>query len=83
LILFISLPVEPNFAHDFENVECEADNFDFALGARGLHAVRRRVEWLERQTVLPPDLFNRFAGEMFWRSQDAVVRNVPAIQLVR
>ena len=71
---------EPPFAHDFENVEYQADDFDEALGTRGLHTVRRRVEWVERQTVLPPELFARFAGDMFWRTANAVARNVPVIQ---
>jgi sulfotransferase len=72
---------EPLFEHDFENVEYDdADVFDAALGARGLHAIRRKVEWLDRQTVLPPGLFERFAGDMFWRTSEANVRNVPRIQ---
>jgi sulfotransferase len=71
---------EPPFAHDFENVEYQADDFDLALGARGLHTVRRRVEWIERRTVLPPELFDRFGGDMFWRTPDAAARNVPVIQ---
>ena len=73
---------EPYFAHDFENVEYQADDFDLALGARGLHTVRRRVEWVERQSVLPPGLFERFAGDMFWRLPEASLRNVPIIRCV-
>ena len=68
--------------HDFENVEYQADDFDLALGARGLHTVRRRVEWSERQTVLPPELFARFSGDMVWRTPDAAARNVATIQVV-
>jgi len=71
---------EADFAHDFENVEYQADDFDLALGARGLHAVRRRVEWVERQSVLPPALFERFAGDMFWRAPEANLRGVPIIR---
>jgi sulfotransferase len=71
---------EPHFNHDFENVEYDADNFDLALGARGLHTVRRKVEWTERETVLPPELFNRFSNDMFWRAPHAIARNVPIIQ---
>jgi sulfotransferase len=70
---------EPYFEHDFENVEYQADDFDLALGARGLHTVRRRVEWVERQSVLPPGLFERFAGDMFWRVPEANLRAVPII----
>jgi sulfotransferase len=70
---------EPYFEHDFGNVEYQADDFDLALGARGLHTVRRRVEWVERQSVLPPGLFERFAGDMFWRVPEANLRAVPII----
>ena len=68
------------FEHDFENVEYQADDFDLALGARGLHMVRRKVEWIERRSVLPPELFDRFSGDMFWRTPDAAAHNVPVIQ---
>ena len=70
---------EPEFAHDFENVEYQAEDFDLALGTRGLHTVRRRVEWVERETVLPPELFDRYRNDMFWRQPNANVRGVPVI----
>jgi sulfotransferase len=70
---------EPYFPHDFENVEYEAEEFDLALGTRGLHSVRRRVAWIERPTVLPPELFARFENDAFWRHPDAVARGVPII----
>lgn len=73
---------EPDFEHDFENVEYQADDFDLALGSRGLHTVRRRVEWAERQSVLPPGLFDRFAGDMFWRLPEANIRDVPIIHYI-
>lgn len=71
---------EPFFEHDFENVEYAADDFDVALGTRGLHTVRRRVEWVERPTVLPPDVFARFANDMFWRQPDADLRGAAIIR---
>ena len=73
---------QPHFDHDFENVDYQADDFDLALGARGLHTVRRRVEWLERRTILPPALFDRFAGDMFWRDPEANIQGVPIIRFV-
>jgi sulfotransferase len=72
---------EPFFEHDFDNVEYQAEDFDLALGARGLHTVRRKVEWVDRRTVLPPGLFERFANDMFWRSPEANIRDVPMIAL--
>jgi sulfotransferase len=72
---------EPLFPHDFDNVDYEADEFDLALGAPGLHAIRRKVDWIERQTVLPPELFRRFDGDMFWRYPDANVRGATIIHI--
>lgn len=60
---------QPYFDHDFNNVVYTADSFDLQLGARGLHTIRRKVEWIERPTILPPDVFNRFQNDMFWRSK--------------
>ena len=62
---------EPWFDHDFDNVEYDADEFDLALGAPGLHTIRRKVEFIPRQTVLPPQLFHRFDNDMFWRDPAA------------
>jgi len=70
---------EPWFDHDFDHVDYEADTFDLALGMPGLHRVRRKVEWVERQTVLPPELFDRFLNDAFWRVPDINVRGVATI----
>ncbi len=75
-----SLLGEPVFDHDFENVDYDAEFFDMALGTPGLHRVRRKVEWMERETVLPPDLFQRFMNDAFWRLPEANVRGVPIIR---
>jgi sulfotransferase len=37
------------------------------LATTGLHTVRSRVEFRPRRTVLPPDLFEKYAGLAFWR----------------
>lgn len=70
----------PWFDHDFEKVEYEADRFDLALGAPGLHTVRRKVEWVERPSVLPPDLFQRFLDDAFWRVPEANTRGASIIR---
>lgn len=58
----------PRFRHDFSNVEFEGgDEFDQQLGVPGLHKVRRKVEYVERKTILPPDLFDRYRGGDYWR----------------
>lgn len=55
------------FDHDFNNVAYEAHDFDVALGTPGLHTVRQKVEFIERKTILPPELFDRFLCDNFWR----------------
>jgi sulfotransferase len=74
---------EAAFAHDFENVEYSADDFDAGLGSPGLHTVRRRVEFVERKSVLPPDLFARFENDAFWMNPDLNVHGVPVIRWAR
>ncbi len=61
---FLDLPA---FAHDFEDIRYDADDFDRRLGTPGLHRVARRVAAPARATILPPALFARFAGDSFWR----------------
>jgi sulfotransferase len=58
---------EEPFAHDVENVEYDAPDFDAPLGMRGLHKVRSRVSFESRETVLPPDLFEQYARLSFWK----------------
>jgi sulfotransferase len=57
----------PPFVHDFEHIKFDASEFDARLGTPGLHAVGPTINAVERQTILPPDLWRRFEGESFWR----------------
>jgi len=57
---------EPWFEHDFDHIEYQADEFDARVGMPGLHVVRPKVEAVERPTILPREVFGRFANEAFW-----------------
>ena len=59
---------EPLFAHDPNHIEPCYDmiEFDMRLGTPGLHEVRSSVRSLDRKTVLPPELFARYASDAFW-----------------
>ena len=57
----------------------KANEFDLALGTPNLHTVRRKVQWTERPTLLPPELFERFTGDAFWAVPGLNIRNVPVI----
>jgi sulfotransferase len=70
---------EPWFEHDLDNVEYEADQFDLALGTPNLHTVRRKVGWIDRESVLPPELFNRFVNDAFWALPELNTHKVPVI----
>ena len=70
---------EPPFAHDFENIQFEASEFDARLGAPGLHEVGRSVRPVTRQTVLPPDLVRRVENDSFWLNPEINVRGVAVI----
>jgi sulfotransferase len=58
---------EEPFTHDFEAVTYDAPTFDAQLGIVGLHSVYPKVEARPRQTILPPDLFQRYSQLAFWR----------------
>jgi sulfotransferase len=55
------------FKHDFTNISFDARGFDARLGTPGLHTVRPVAAAVERETILPPDLWRRFENESFWR----------------
>jgi sulfotransferase len=70
---------EPVFSHDFGHVDYDVTEFDERAGTPGLHTVRGTVKAEPRETLLPPDLFNRFRNDAFWRNP----QNIPAgLQIV-
>jgi sulfotransferase len=58
---------EKPYPHNFNEVQYDAPEFDAQLGLDGLHRVHPKVEPRTRQTILPPDLFERYAKLAFWR----------------
>lgn len=67
---------ETYFEHDFENVEYEQNEFDEALGLPGLHTVRKKVTYMERPTILPPDLFCKYVESNFWLNEKLNTKGV-------
>ncbi len=59
---------EEPFDHDFTNVAYDAPEFDSQLGVSGLHTVHPKVGPRPRQTILPPDLFERYSNMAFWHT---------------
>lgn len=71
---------ETPFTHDFEHVEYDAPDFDAQLGAPGLHKVQPKVEFKQRRTVIPPDLFEKYSQLSFWTDPSGSAANVIATQ---
>lgn len=71
---------EDYFNHDFNNVEYEEREFDGFLHTQGLHKVRRKVELIPRETILPPDLFEQFNRLSFWTTPSHSRANVIVAQ---
>lgn len=58
---------QPIYNHDFNNVEASYDEFDNEVSLKGLHSTRKKVEFIQRQTILPPDLQQQYANYEIWR----------------
>jgi sulfotransferase len=67
----------PLFQHDFETVSFDVAEFDARLGTPGLHHVRPKVAPVDRQTILPPDLWERYERASLWRHPSFVRYGVP------
>lgn len=63
---------EPMFEHNFHDIDFDVTDFDERAGTPGLHTVHSEVHARPRETILPPDLFNRFLRDAFWRDPAAV-----------
>ena len=66
------------YSHDFNNVEFAHDEFDYTLGVKGLHTVRRKVEFKPRRSILPPDLLKKYSEMAFWQDTNGTSASVIA-----
>src|ERR1700744_3480166 len=70
---------EPPFEHDFGHVDYDVTEFDERAGTPGLHTVRGQVKAEPRETLLPPDLFNRFVNDAFWRDPHRIPEGLKVV----
>tara|TARA_B110000211_G_scaffold41389_1_gene42971 strand:- start:3056 stop:3877 length:822 start_codon:yes stop_codon:yes gene_type:complete len=66
------------FKHDFDNIEYHENEFDQTLGAKGLHTVKKKVEFTPRRSILPPDLFQKYSEMAFWQDTTGTAANIIA-----
>jgi sulfotransferase len=70
----------PYFKHDFDKVTYEeGGEFDENLGIPGLHLVTGKVQFIDRPTVLPPDVFGRYSNRNFWKNPKSNPRKVRVV----
>ena len=69
----------PPFRHDVDRVTFDAKQFDDRLGTPGLHDVRPRTTLEPRETILPPDLWQRIEPASVWRDPAFNTRNVAIV----
>jgi sulfotransferase len=59
---------KPYFDHDFDNVEYDNEVFDKAINMKSLHTVRKQVSWVERTSILPKSVWDKYLHTDFWRT---------------
>jgi sulfotransferase len=70
---------EPAFEHDFDHVDYDVTGFDERAGTPGLHTVGSTVKAEPRASLLPPDLFNRFVNDAFWRHPENIPEGLQVV----
>jgi sulfotransferase len=68
---------EPIFDHDPEHVEQDYDAlaFDAKIGAPGLHKVGAQVKAIQRETILPTEIFAKYENA-FWNAPEGMPSGV-------
>jgi len=57
---------EEYFEHDFNNIESNWDEYDSMVGMP-YHKVSKKVEFRQREFILPPDIIQKYSNMEFWR----------------
>jgi len=69
---------EAEYQHDFDNITYDENEFDQNLGVKGLHTVKKKVEFKPRRSILPPDLFQKYSEMAFWQDTTGTSANIIA-----
>lgn len=72
---------EERFDHKFDDVEASYTEYDKDAKIEGLHNVRKEVSFEERPSILPPDLFEMYEREDFWKHESNPMRHCRFIRI--
>jgi len=56
------------YQHNFTNVEASYNEFDKDVRMPGLHTTRRQIEYIERESIIPQDIWNSVKSMNIWDS---------------
>lgn len=59
---------ERHYEHNFNNLDFKSESYDRKLGLRELHSVRKKLSFEKRESILPPDLFQKYSNMEFWKN---------------
>lgn len=61
---------EPYFQHDFNNIKNipNSEIVDIDINMPGLHHVKKVITPPNRQTIIPPDIWERYSGMEIWKN---------------
>jgi sulfotransferase len=71
---------EPWFQHDFNNVDVSYDEFDARAKIIGLHTTRKIVDFQERNSILPPNIWDAYNPYSFWKHDYDIKKRVVWIE---
>jgi sulfotransferase len=71
---------EPWFQHDFDNVAVSYDEYDTRAKIIGLHTTRKVVDFQERNSILPPNIWNTYESYSFWKHNNDIKKKVVWIE---
>lgn len=61
---------EEYYQHNYDSVECSYDEYDSQAKIKGLHDVRKKVEYKKQPRVIPDDLWYDLKSYNFWNDID-------------
>lgn len=64
------------YEHDFEHLSYDEPEYDAHLGMPGMHRIRTKLEYQNRDSCIPPDLFAKYSDLSFWLKPEMNRRGV-------
>lgn len=58
---------EEHYLHNFNDVESHYELFDMDVNLAGMHTTRKKLEWVERSPIIPPDIWEKYMPFSIWR----------------